>query len=140
MEKKLFVHNSCTVMKMYTFAPSDMKRRLKLLIELVVIVLLSFASPKETSIQSSESSSVRFVRVEIEEQEEVDRSEHCTDSKSDSIDNDGGKKFKPNSAFQERSQLSFIAQPVIGQTHSGADHNCSKSPRYILYCSLIVYA
>ena len=125
---------------MYTFAPSDMKRRLQLLVELLVIVLLSVAFPKETSFQNSEDTPLHFVRVEIEEQEEVDRNEHYSDSKSDSIDNDGGKKIKPSSTFQERNQLNFIPERLIGQSHTAANQFCSKSPRYILYCSLIVYA
>lgn len=117
-----------------------MKRRLQLLVELLVIVLLSVVFPKETAIQSSDSSLVRFVRVEIEEQEEVDRNEHYSDSKSDSIDNDGGKKIKPNCSFQQQNQHNFIPERLIGQTHTAANQFCSKSPRYILYCSLIVYA
>ncbi len=125
---------------MYTFAESDMKRRLQLLVELLVIVLLSVVFPKETSFQSSDSSSVHFVRVEIEEQQEVDRKEHFSDGKSDSIDNDGGKKIKPSSSYQERNQLNFIPERLIVQKHTAANQFCSKSPRYILYCSLVVYA
>jgi hypothetical protein len=117
-----------------------MKIRLHLLIELVLIVLLSVVFPKASSIQSIDAAPVQIVGVEIEEQEEVDRDEHYSNGKSDSIDNDGGKKFKPVSTFQERNQLNFIPERLIGRTHIASNRFCSKSPRYILYCSLIVYA
>lgn len=125
---------------MNTFANREMKRRLHILVELAVIVLLSVALPKEISHNHSEAAPVQIVRVEIEEEEEVERYDRDSESQSDSIENDGGKKIKPIVAFNQTKQINRISERVNEHNYTLGKHFYPKSPRYILYCSLIVYS
>lgn len=125
---------------MNTFALIEMKRRFKIFVELLVIVLLSVVFPKENFDRGGDSSSVQIARVEIEEQQEVERFEGKSEIQSDSIDNDGGKKGKASSSFKGIEEFSLISNHVNDHNYAVGAHSYPKSPRYILYCSLIVYA
>lgn len=117
-----------------------MKKHFYIFVELLVIVLLSVASPSQNYFVNNDATCIQVLESEIEEEQEIDVFANDSSHESESIDDDGAKKHKLIGHANTENRFGCFIKSVESESHSLDSVFSSKPPRYILYCSLVVYS
>lgn len=115
-----------------------MIKQLNILFKLVVVSLLSIVLTNEESFAQNSFKCLEVLEYEIEEEEKVDILTADTSHQAEYKGNDGSKKHS-NLKNSNSSYSPFIDE---GELVNVIEYQVNRLniPRYILYCSLIVYA